>query len=187
MTALEAGSVELARFAVRPEWFVCGMHAGMHCIQAWAPAERIVEHLHALAAHLASVDDDTVDVFVHDHRSARRWAGARIPLTDVRDAVSRIRLPLAAYGEVELSMATATDQLVLAPALLLVVYATTPRWPFLCEALGLVQRDTVPAPTWGTVADHAAQSRPGDADARTPLVAALESFAERLGLMAVVE
>jgi hypothetical protein len=181
-----AGAADLARFAPHPDWFVCGEHAGMACVQAWAPAERLVEHFVALAAHLASAHDDTVDVYIHDARGERRWAGARVPLAETRDALTRVRLLLAAYGQAEISLATATDQLVLTPSLLLVIYATTPRWPYLCEARGLVQRSQLPAPDWR--APRAVPSAPvsGDIVAPHPLTVALAALAERLGLMEVV-
>ncbi len=179
MTAIDEVPPAPPRFQTHDEWFVCGVHAGVHSIQVWAPAERVVAHLHALTAALSTPDDPTVDVFVHDGQSSRRWAGARVDVATVSDALNRARLPLAAFGGVELSLATATDQLVLTPDLMLVIYATTPRWPFLLEARGLVERQSVPAPQWSLSA-----ARPASAPAPA-LARALEQFANRLALVEV--
>jgi hypothetical protein len=189
MTAVEVAASEPARFAPHAEWFVCGEHGGFYCVQAWAPAERLLDHVHALAAHLGSAGDArmsatvdgtvdvAVDVSVHHVSSSRRWAGTHAAVSAVRDALTRVRLALAAYGGVELSLATDSEQLVLTPDLRLVVYSTTPRWPYLCEARGLTERLVLPAPDW------VAPTRVGESPAA--LTQALELFAQRLGLLAV--
>ncbi len=164
---------ELDRFASHDDWFVADWRDGVHCIRAWAPAERLTGQFHLLAQHLASSNDRTVDLFVHDHHHERRLEAARLELGDVRDAISKIRLPLSAFGGVELSLATPTDQLVLTPDLLLVIYSRTPRWTFLLEANGFVQRAVVPPPSWHSPA--APQSVPAVATAMNGLV-------ERFGL-----
>lgn len=168
MSSTASDFADLSRFTSHDDWFVADWRDGIHCIRAWAPAERLTEQFQSLAQHLASHDDRTVDLFVHDRHHERRLAAACVELTEVRDAINKIRLPLSAFGGVEISLATATDQLVLTPELLLVIYARTPRWPFLLEASGFVQRTAVPSPTWS--ASEMPQTIPAIATAVNGLV-----------------
>lgn len=158
------------RFRAEPEWFVVGHHGGMRCTRIGATAERAVDLLHALSVLL----DPAVDVHINDVRTGRRWSGALLALPDVRDVLGRLRLPLASYGGVEVTLYTSEDQLSLTPELLLVIYARTDRWTFLLDGLGLVEREEMPLPTWWPARDGL---RPVP-----PLDAALAGAAARLGL-----
>lgn len=164
---------DLNRFASHDDWFVADWRDGVHCVRAWAPAERLTERFHLLAQHLASASDRTVDLFVHDRHHDRRLEASQLELGAVRDAINKIRLPLSAFGGVEISLATATDQLVLTHDLLLVIYARTPRWPFLLDASGFLQRASVPAPTWSSI---------GPAQPVASIAIAVDGLAEQLGL-----
>ena len=89
-------------------------------------------------------------------------------------AAVRLRLALAAYGGVEISVFTDTDQLTLTPEMLLVIYARTDRWAFLLDGMGLLERDGMPTPTW---VPSRATLRP-----EAQLEQALQAAAERLRL-----
>lgn len=135
---------DVHRFRGGDDWFVLDRDASVITARVGATAERVVDLWHALTAYLAPA----VDVHVLDVRTGRGWAGAFCALPDVRETIGRLRLSLAAYGGVELSVFTDSDQLTLTPELLLVIYARTDRWAFLLDNLGLVEREAMPSPTW---------------------------------------
>ena len=60
----------------------------------------------------------------------------RSPLPDVRDTIARLKLLLARFGGVELSVYTPEDQLTLNPHLELFIYSRTDRWLYLLEGEG---------------------------------------------------
>lgn len=163
-------SVDTPRFRPTSEWFVMGRHRGVHSVQVGATAERTVDLLQALALHL----DPSVDIQIVDARSGRRWQGAMCALPDVRAELERLRQGLAAYGGVEVSVYTPSDQLTLTAALQLVIYARTNRWAFLLEGAGLVERLAVPPSVWcpGSVPRFSVPS----------LTETLETTARHLGL-----
>jgi hypothetical protein len=161
------------RFHPSEDWFVHGVEQEIHRVVIGTNAERVLDTLHALCLHL----DPAVDIALRDQRTARRWDGYVLPLPEVREAVGRLRLPIASYGGVELSLFTGDDQLSLTPELLLVIYARTDRWTFLLEEIGFVAREVMPPPTW-RLADQALRPAPALHDA-------LEAVATRLGLHVV--
>jgi len=136
--------VDGRRFRDGADWFVVAREAALVVVRVGTVAERVVDVWRALAAHL----DPAVDVHIADVRTARVWQGALLALSDVRDAMGRLRGPLSAYGGVELSLFTDTDQLTITPELLLVIHARTDRWAFLLDGMGLTERPAMPAPTW---------------------------------------
>ena len=143
---------------------------GVVCTRVGATSERVVDVWHALAASL----DPPVDVCVHDVRTGREWQGALLALPDVREAMGRLRLPLAAYGGVEMSVFTDKDQLTLTPEMLLVIYSRTDRWAFLLDGMGLAERSVMPQPAWVPARDAL---RP-----EAQLEQVLQATAERLQL-----
>jgi hypothetical protein len=132
------------RYRGGEDWFVVSRQMGLVCTRVGATAERVVDVWHALATHL----DPAVDVRIDDVRTARAWEGTLLALPEVREAMGRLRLPLAAYGGVEMSVFTDQDQLTLTPEMLLVVYSRTDRWPFLLDGMGLAERTHMPPPAW---------------------------------------
>ncbi len=132
------------RFRGGDDWFVLYRNDEVVTARIGATAERVVDLWHALTVHLAPA----VDVHVADARTGRTWTGAFCALPDVRETIGRLRLPLAAYGGVEVSVFTDGDQLTLTPEMLLVIYARTDRWAFLLDSMGLVERAAMPTPTW---------------------------------------
>lgn len=135
---------EGARFRSGDDWFVVERSGALVTLRVGAGAERIVDLWHALTMYLAPA----VDVYMADVRSGQIWSGALCALPDVREAIGRLRLTLAAYGGVEVSVYTDTDQLTLTPELALIVYSRTDRWAFLLDSMGLIERAAPPAPTW---------------------------------------
>lgn len=135
-----------------------------------ANAERVVDLLHALCEQLPPA----VDVAIEDVRSGRAWRGVDVALPDVREAVARLKVALAAYGGVELAVYTADDQLTLTPDLELYVYARTDRWLYILQGVGLTETLT-PAP-------EAWRLRPEELGPAPELADALAAAAERLAL-----
>lgn len=158
------------RFHPAGDWFVHVVEQEIHRVVIGTNAERVLDTLHTLCLHL----DPAVDIVMRDQRTGQQWEGHLLPLPEVREAVGRLRLPLASYGGVELSLFTGDDQLSLTPELLLVIYARTDRWTFLLEEIGFVARAMIPPPTW-RLADGALRPAPA-------LREALEAIASRLGL-----
>ncbi len=132
------------RFRRDSDWFVASKIDDIFVARIGAISERIVDLLPALAFHL----DPAVDVVVESFRDHRMWRGSLLALPDVRDALGRLRLPLAMYGGVEVSLVTPGDQLTLTPELELVVYARSDRWLFLLEGMGIMERSHAPSAVW---------------------------------------
>ncbi len=165
-----SGGDEAGRFRPVSDWFVASKDAGVHVARIGTTAERAVDLLHALTLHL----DPAVDVVMSDLRSGTEWAGFDVALPDLRDALGRLRFPLATYGGVEMSVFGPDDQLSLTPELLLVIYSRSDRWYFLLDGLGLSERAEPPAAVWVPSRTMLAPS--------SELATALASAAARLGL-----
>ncbi len=135
-----------------------------------ANAERVVDLFYTLSEQLAPA----IDVVIEDLRSETTWKGESIALPDVRDAIARLKVPLATHGGVEISLYTPDDQLSLTAQLELYIYARSDRWIYLLEGKGLEERASLAYRSWGS----ASWDR-----ARAPsLSAAISAAAERLGL-----
>ena len=141
-----------------------------HAAHVVANAERVVDLLYVLSEHLPPA----VDVVMVDARTNRSWKGESLALPDVRDAIARLKVPLAAHGGVEVSVFTAEDQLTLNPRLELFIYARTDRWLYILEGKGLQEQRAVPTRSWRFKKD---QYPPAP-----ELIEALAGAAERLGL-----
>jgi hypothetical protein len=135
-----------------------------------ANAERVVELFHALSEQL----DPAVDVVFSDLRSETTWNGEAVALPDVRDAIARLKVPLATYGGVEISLYTADDQLTLTPQLELFIYARSDRWLYLLQGKGLEER--------AALADRSWRAQGWDRAPAPTLSAAIATAAERLSL-----
>ena len=95
-------------------------------------------------------------------------------LPDVRDAIARLKVPLATYGGVEISLYTADDQLTLTPQLELFIYARSDRWLYLLQGKGLEER--------AALADRSWRAQGWDRAPAPTLSAAIATAAERLSL-----
>lgn len=135
-------------------------------------AERAVDLLYVLSEHLPPA----VDFAVADRRNGTSWVGADVALPDVRDALARLKIPLAAYGGVDISVYTSDDQLSLTSALDLYAFGRSDRWLYLLQSKGLEQ--------YGAVAGKPWRGQPWDRAPAPALTTAIASTAERLGLSA---
>ncbi|GJG88427.1 hypothetical protein tb265_36080 [Gemmatimonadetes bacterium T265] len=140
-------------------------------VRVAANAERAVDLLYALSEQLPPA----VDVWIEDVRAHAAWRGVNVPLPDVREAIARLKVPLAAYGGVEFAVYNADDQLTLAPDLTLYVYARSDRWIYVLQSFGLIESSTLAGDGYQLAPDEL-----GDAP---ELADALVSVAERLGLV----
>jgi len=110
-----------------------------------ANAERVVDLFYTLSELMAPA----VDVYLYDARSRTTWRGETIALPDVRDAVARLKMPLATYGGVEVTLYTSEDQLTLSPQLELFIYSRSDRWVYLLNSMNLEERATLEERLWG--------------------------------------
>jgi hypothetical protein len=158
------------RFRAGADEFTFAEAGGHYEARVAANAERAVDLLFVLSEQLPPA----VDVWLEDARSRRAWRGADVALPDVREAVARLKVPLAAYGGVELAVYSADDQLTLTPDLALYAYARSDRWLYVLQGKGLVETATPEPETYALAPDEL-----GDAP---ELQDALEAAADRLGL-----
>jgi len=158
------------RFRVSSDGFTFGQQDDHFTAHVVANAERVVDLFYTLSEQLPPA----VDVVIDDLRSGRSWKGEAIALPDVREAVARLKVLLARFGGVELSVYTTDDQLTLNPYLELFIYARTDRWLYLLEGKGLEEQLNVATKSWKTGRQHF--------PAAPDLVNAVTAAAERLSL-----
>ena len=158
------------RFRASSDGFTFAEEDGVFTAHIVANAERVVDLFWTLTDLLGPA----VDVHVDDLRSGRSWRGESLPLPDVRDTMARLRLLLARYGGIQISIFTSEDQLSLNEHLELFVYSRSDKWLYLLEGRGLEEMPQVLTKSWKIKR----QAFPAAPD----LVNALASAAERLGL-----
>lgn len=158
------------RFRADADGFTFASEDGYFSAHVVANAERVVDLFHSLTEQLPPA----VDITLEDHRSGRTWKGEALPLDDVREQIARLKVLLARYGGVELSVYTSEDQLALNPYLELFVYARTDRWYYLLEGKGLEEQRVVRTKSW--------KQRRAQFPAAAELVNAIQTAVERLGL-----
>jgi len=107
-------------------------------------ADRAVDLFHALLEDLSPA----VSLSIDDYRSGAKWKGEGVALPDVRDAVARLKLPLATNAGAEISVYTDDDQVTLTSLLGVHLYSRTERWIYLLRGKGLVERPRVPERSW---------------------------------------
>ena len=161
------------RFRASTDGFTFTEHDGVYTAHIVANAERVVELFWTMTELLSP----SVDLYVDDLRSARKWKGESLPLPDVRDTIARLKLLLARFGGVEMSLYTPEDQLSLNPHLELFIYSRSDRWLYLLEGRGLEEQVRVRPKSWKINR----QSFPAAPD----LVNAVATAAERLALQRV--
>ena len=135
-----------------------------------ANAERVVDLFHTLSEQLPPA----IDLVVTDLRSQTTWKGESVALPDVRDAVARLKVPLATYGGVEVALYTADDQITLTPQLELYIFARSDRWLYLLQGKGLEEKASLADRSWG--------SQAWDRAPAPTLSAAVSAAADRLSL-----
>ena len=132
------------RFQRDTDWYVAIDDGAIRTFQIHANSERVVELFYRLSSFLEPV----VDMVIDDRRHQRVWEGSLRFLPDVREALGRLRWPLAAFGGVEMSLYTANDQLTLTSPLTLVIYSRGDQWPVRLAAEGIVSKKQAPPPVW---------------------------------------
>lgn len=158
------------RFRSGVDGFTFGMEGEFFEAYVGANAERVVDLFYTLSEQLAPA----IDCVISDLRSETSWHGESIALPDVRDAIARLKVPLATYGGVEFALYTPDDQLTLTPQLELFVYSRTDKWYYLLHGKGLEERASLADRSWG--------SQSWDRAPAPTLSAAIAAAAERLSL-----
>lgn len=158
------------RFRTNSDSFTFAREGEYYVAHAVANAERMVDLFHSLAEHLPPA----VDVAIEEVRTGRAHAGEALALPDVREAIARLKAPLAANGGVELSVYSSEDQLTLTPHLELFIYARTDQWLYVLQGKGLVEVPAVPERSWKLEPDEFSPS--------PELADAVAAAVERLGL-----
>jgi len=158
------------RFRASSDGFTFTDEDGVFTAHIVANAERVVDLFWTLTDLLGPA----VDVHVDDLRSGRSWHGESLPLPDVRDTMARLRLLLARYGGIQISVFTSEDQLSLNEHLELFIYSRSDKWLYLLEGRGPEEMLRVRSKSWKIKR----QAFPAAPD----LVNALASAAEKLGL-----
>ena len=161
------------RFRASTDGFTFTESDGVYTAHIVANAERVVDLMWTMTELLSPA----VDLFIDGLRSGRKWRGESLPLPDVRDTIARLKLLLARFGGVELSVFTPEDQLSLNPHLELYIYSRSDRWLYLLEGRGLEEPARVRPKSWKINR----QSFPAAPD----LVNAVATSAERLALQRV--
>ncbi|MEJ7810871.1 MAG: hypothetical protein WKG32_10725 [Gemmatimonadaceae bacterium] len=132
------------RFRTSTDGFSFTKEPEFYAAHVVANAERVVDLFHLLLQHMPPA----VDVAIEDARGKRAWKGESLPLPDVRDAVARLKTPLATVGGVEISVYTSEDQITLNPVLELFIYARTDQWLYVLKGKGLEERRAVRTKSW---------------------------------------
>jgi hypothetical protein len=158
------------RFRASSDGFTFSEDEGVYTAHVVANAERIVDLFWTLSELLSPA----VDLHVDDGRSGRVWKGEALPLPDVRDAVARLRLLIARYGGMEISIFDAEDQLSLNEHLELFIYSRSDKWLYLLEGRGLEERTRLREKSW--------KMKRAAFPAAPDLMNAIAAAAERLGL-----
>ena len=133
-------------------------------------AERAVDLMYVLTEHLPPA----VEVWISDRRTRTTWQGNDVALPDVRDVIARLKVPLATYAGVDISVFTPDDQLSLTAQLDLYAFGHSDRWLYLLQARRLEQ--------YRAVAEKAWRGQPWDRSPAPVLTTALASAVERLSL-----
>ena len=132
------------RFRPSAEVFAMRKEGEVHVAEVRTTPERAVELFHALTEHMP----DVVDLALEDFRTARKYRGEGLHLSEVTDTVARLKVPLAASGGLELSVYTGEEQLCLGPMLDLWIYAKSDRWLYLLLGRGLEECVDLPPRDW---------------------------------------
>jgi hypothetical protein len=147
-------------------------HEGLFEAHVATNAERAVDLMYVLTEHLSPA----VDVSITDRRMKATWNGTDVALPDVRDVLARLKVPLATYAGVDITVYTPDDQLSLTAELDLYAFGHSDRWLYLLQSCGLEQ--------YGAVAEKGWRGQPWDRAPATVLSTALVAAVERLSLTA---
>lgn len=157
-------------FRASADGFAFGLRDGLYEAQLLSNADRTVELFLAVLEHLAPA----VTLSVDDWRTGRQWHAEALALSDVRDAVARVKHALGAHGGAELTAIAAREQVTLTANLELYVFADTDRWLYLLQGMGLRRFERLRRRSW--------RLRRGEFAAVPAAEAALALTVERLHL-----
>jgi hypothetical protein len=136
-------SSEIAlRFHRDADWYIESQIQDVRVYRVYANSERVVELFLRLTTYL----DDLVELVIADARDGVAWRASTRFLPTVREALGRLRWPLASFGGAEVSLITEDDQITLTPLLELVIYSRDGRWPERLDLEGIAQREQAPKP-----------------------------------------
>ena len=158
------------RFRTGIDGFTFIKESDYYAAHVVANAERVVDLFHVLTEHLPPA----VDVAVQDVRGGTSWEGEKLALPDVREAIARLKTPLASFGGVEIAVFSPEDQITLNPHLELFIYARTDRWLYLLQGKGLQEQRMVRTRSWKLKREEFPPA--------PELTEALDAAVERLGL-----
>lgn len=161
------------RFRSAADWFTSSEQGGIYTFQIGANSERAVDLMHVLSAHFP----ERAQLAITSHRDRKSWCSDDCARAEIRDVLARLKLLLAGYGGVEISVFNDTDQLTLTPELQVVVYSRNNSWRDRLLKIGLERRKVPPAVVW----------RPSRTEMRSApeLTDSLALAVRRLGLTAV--
>lgn len=160
------------RFRAGTDGFTFVKEEDYYAAHVVANAERVADLFHVLTAQLPPA----VDIAITDARSKRVWKGDNVALPDVREAIARLKVPLAQSGGVEFAVYSPDDQITLNPHLELFIYARTDSWLYVLQGKGLEEQRLVRTRSW--------KASRGDFPAAPDLDEALRATVDRLALTA---
>lgn len=158
------------RFRAGADGFTFVKEDDYYAAHVVANAERMVDLFHLLTAQLPPA----VDIAITDARTKRVWKGENVALPDVREAIARLKVPLAASGGVEFAVYSPEDQITLNPHLELFIYARSDSWLYVLQGKGLEEQRVIRTRSWKAV--HGQHPPAPDVDE------ALRATVERLAL-----
>ena len=158
------------RFRAGTDGFTFVKEEDYYAAHIVANAERVVDLFHALTVHMPPA----VDLAITDARTKTVWKGDNIALPDVREAIARLKVPLAASGGVEFAVYSPEDQITLNPQLELFIYSRADAWLYILQGKGLEEQRLLRTRSW--------KASRGDHPPAPDLADALRATVERLGL-----
>jgi hypothetical protein len=164
-------SVIWHHFRSGADGFAFGERDGLYEAQLVSNADRTVELYLAILEHFAPA----VTLRLDDWRSGQRWGAEALGLTDVRDAVARVKHALAAHAGTEVSVISAQEQATLTANLEIFVFADTDRWLYLLQGKGLRRLVSLRRRSW--------RLQRGEFGAADAAASAIAITVERLGLL----
>jgi hypothetical protein len=160
------------RFRTSADGFTFTKEEELWVAHVVATPERVADLFYVLSAELPEI----VDLVIEDLRSGRSWKGEALKLSDVRDALARLKSLVGRFGGLEVSVYTGDDQLTLNAFLELFIYSRGEQWDALLQSKGMEQQARVRTKSWK-------QNR-HQFPAAPELVSAVAAVVERLGLKA---
>lgn len=132
------------RFRSTADWFTASSKGGIHTFHVGATSERAVDMMHMLSAYFP----EQVRVAITSHRDRKSWHAPNCSRAEIRDVLARLKLLLAGYGGVEISVYTHDDQLTLTPELQVIIYSRNDIWRDRLINIGLERRKQPPTAVW---------------------------------------